>query len=877
MAAWKLFGKDVTAEQLPAELRSILAQMQRERVAFEALTNSARESAQNLAQLAQPVADVQKAVTELQSRIKGLERVMPVLATLDEQTEAVSRVQHRTESQLGRTSEDAKQLRTDVEGLRATLEEALALKNEVAGFLELGGGFKALRMDADKLTGEVRDLTQGFDRVRERHEELRRSSESVATRLTAFEERQQQTQSGVAATESRAAALGQTLKDLTQAAADAAQTKRQLGTLKGLADSVSQKVSALEQQREVVERITEQVTHLHDLMREVDAKIRTHEESAKGLGDLETKVNERKALHGDVLERANEISAHHDEATRADAELRSRLSGLRDEVQRAVKRFELENQGLDAVGQRIIDLRGGLADMETRFKSLDASSRTITDVRSKADGLAAQLNGITEDVTQLEAHAERVRTVEANAGRLGETLEDMTQRVARLEKAQPGVATALQDLASLKGTHEAVKGAIEQVQLAEGEIARVREAQAGTKAWLTSATESVHALRGEVAAVEEMKPTVELVRAEADRLAQSMAQTEARRQLVEDMNTRLSELASLGGQLEERTRGLVARLDGADERFRAVAAHADEAARIEKLVPTAIATVERAERRVAEVDATVTSLQARAQSVEALAERTRALSQELDQRQATLDKASQHLERVSILREQAAAQAQELEERTGQLTGSLVTAEGRLIEATTALDELDSRAGNLRFAQKRMAQFEERLAKWEAVESHLTRSLEQVAKRQATLDAVQGDLNRLFEVAERTVDDVRSIAAAKEEIAQTRAMLDNVLTLVSHVHDAANGLDHRKRQVDQAEERLGRVEGLLVDVQSSLETLHGQKALMDQVVAQAGSLAFHAKQAEALITMLREEREIAEKTRAAVAQTRQGSIAKKSA
>src|SRR3989454_5710762 len=103
-----------------------------------------------------------------------------------------------------------------------------------------------------------------------------------------------------------------------------------------------------------------------------------------------------------------------------------------------------------------------------------------------------------------------------------------------------------------------------------------------------------------------------------------------------------------------------------------------------------------------------------------------------------------------------------------------------------------------------MAQFEERLAKWEAVESHLTRALEQVSQRQATIDALQADMHRLFEVAERTVDDVRSIAAAKEEVTQTRAMLENVLGLVTHVHDAANGLDHRKRQVEQAEERPGR-------------------------------------------------------------------------
>src|SRR2546426_1981860 len=303
MAAWKLFGKDVTTEQLPAELRAILAQKQRERVAFETLTNTARESAQNLTALAQPITDAQKVVSELQARVKALERLTPVLATLDSQTEAVSRVQRRTETQLTHTSEDAKRLRTELEELHGTLEQALALKNDLAGFLELGGGFKALRMDADKLTAEVRDVTQGFDRVRERQEELRRTGEAVATRLQAFEERQQQVQGGVATTESRVTALGQTLKDLTQAATDAVQTKRQLGSLKALADAVTQKVAALEQQRDVVERATAQVAHLHDLMREIDAKIRKHEDSAKGLGELEVKVNDLKALHGDVLER----------------------------------------------------------------------------------------------------------------------------------------------------------------------------------------------------------------------------------------------------------------------------------------------------------------------------------------------------------------------------------------------------------------------------------------------------------------------------------------------------------------------------------------------------------------------------------------------
>src|SRR2546422_1513875 len=127
MAAWKLFGHATTAEQLPAELRSILAQMQRERVAFETLTNAARESGQHLTQLAQPISDAQKVVSELQARVKALERLVPVLATLDEQTEAGSRVQRRAETQPTHPPGEAEPVRTRIDQPHPTLRQAPAL------------------------------------------------------------------------------------------------------------------------------------------------------------------------------------------------------------------------------------------------------------------------------------------------------------------------------------------------------------------------------------------------------------------------------------------------------------------------------------------------------------------------------------------------------------------------------------------------------------------------------------------------------------------------------------------------------------------------------------------------------------------------------
>src|SRR2546428_7276535 len=105
--AWKLFGHATTPAQLPAELRSILAQMQRERVAFEGLTTGARDATQQLTQLTQPIAEAQKVVAELQGRVKALERLRPVPATLHEQTGGGSRTARPPQTQVQHTAEPA--------------------------------------------------------------------------------------------------------------------------------------------------------------------------------------------------------------------------------------------------------------------------------------------------------------------------------------------------------------------------------------------------------------------------------------------------------------------------------------------------------------------------------------------------------------------------------------------------------------------------------------------------------------------------------------------------------------------------------------------------------------------------------------------------
>ena len=70
---------------------------------------------------------------------------------------------------------------------------------------------------------------------------------------------------------------------------------------------------------------------------------------------------------------------------------------------------------------------------------------------------------------------------------------------------------------------------------------------------------------------------------------------------------------------------------------------------------------------------------------------------------------------------------------------------------------LEARAGSLRFAEKRITQFEEKLVELDKVEKELGRSIETLIARQGSIDQVRDEVQDLFTRAESTLKDVRAI------------------------------------------------------------------------------------------------------------------------
>jgi len=166
-----------------------------------------------------------------------------------------------------------------------------------------------------------------------------------------------------------------------------------------------------------------------------------------------------------------------------------------------------------------------------------------------------------------------------------------------------------------------------------------------------------------------------------------------------------------------------------------------------------------------------------------------------------------------------------------------------------------------------MKEFESQLGSWEVVRAEVLRALDELESRRSTVNALHGNITEMFEMAERTADDLKAGAEAQREIRESRASLDDLLVRLREADAVTAALDLHRQEMEQAERRLARAQALLFDIQSSLEMLNNQKAQLDQVIELAGALTFQIQQGEGLVDRLRKERDITNAVRTSLEDT----------
>jgi DNA repair protein SbcC/Rad50 len=839
--------------------------------ALEALVARAEAAANDLRSLA-PLLErtseldgLRERCADVEQQVAGLERLGSQLAMAEEQVERVIKTQTATETRIAHAGEDVERLQGQMGGLSDKVETALLLRDQVESFLSLQGPLAALRTDADTLRTQLTELSENVARMRTQHDDALTAHRHTTSRLENFDQDFQAATGKLEDVVRRVQSVERQMEPINQASTAIPDVQHQLAVLKALADQVAQKTNMLEQEREAVDRAATQIAQLTRMDRELDAWLRRQEEQIRRFGPIEAKLTEVKTIQDKVLSRTEELQSTSQKIEDAQQSARQALTDLREQMRKSSEGFELEHRGLHAVSERIADLRNAVKECEARLSTLDAATQGTAAVQAQVRNVGEQITQLAGEVAAISEEATRASSLRQEVTRLDGVASELASRMRRIDEIRPGVEQAVEQLSSLKGTRELLADGLEQMRVAYEEMTRLRENHGETQAWLANADVWTRKVQSQVKELSGLEPMVERIRGEVDQVKKSMEQIEAGRELVEQVHSGLLEVGSLNNELKERTEGLRGRMEAAESRFAQLSRQAEGAQRLSDTVSVVTAAVEEAERRMGLVDDSVRALESRTQQIDQVEERIRLLGQELEQRQGALDKATEHLSRASALRKEAAEAAQRMEDITRTVSATLSQAQEQAGGLQRISGELDSRAGALKVVDRQLSHFEELLGKWESAQTQAAKALEQTLARQAGVEAIEAQVKHVFDLAERTVEDVQNIGSARREIEETRSMLLATQEQFKTTEETLRGFESRKRQLERAEQRLARAEALAMGIRATVESLTAQKAVVDHAMESAGALGFQMKQAEALIAALRRERDLACDLKAAVA------------
>ena len=866
-----LLGNNTSDQKFAEEMRAVLEQLQQERKRAEALTEATRDANERLQNLGEPLAKagadvgaVFTRLTEAEAQLQDFTKVVQRFQVLEERASDLARVQEFTATQVTQANENSAKIREVMEDLAAKAELADSLKEQLTQFLEIEKPFQVLRSEADAVRAQVASTGEHVARLREQHDRLLDAHKTAMSKMEALDRRRDDLGRSLSDKERRVAGVEEAVHGIDGMQATLDDTRREIGTLKAMADLVSQKTSALEAQRDGIDRALAQAEHLDRAMRQIDAGVRQQQENEKTLAVLVDQLGHVRQVHEQVVERSHTITQLQREVDERTQVARNDLAAVTEETKKSLDRFDFERRGIESVTQRVADLRIAVSDCENKFKGLTSASQQMIELRQQGQQLAEHVAVLTGEAARVDAEMQKLGEIRRGLDDTSRNVAEIGTQYAQLASVRPAAEEALRDLEQLRGAQALVKDALEQTQLVHGEIARVRETQSQTRDWLGSVERSLNELRAQAHDVRAMAPSVEFVEKQTQRIGDSMAAIESKRQVIEDLQVRMTDLEALSVRLDERGRDLSQRANAAEQRLVLLTQQSEEAERMTMQIASVNSGLNEAKQEASEVKKAVTQISERAESVEALAEKTQALKKEIEQRQHSLNETSKTLNRASELRKEAAETADQLEETSKELAAAVAKAEQRTNQVSALSGKLEDRVAALQAVSQRLEQFEARLAAWEHVDENVARSLESIATRQETVSALKADLDRMLTLAEKTSSDVREITSAHREIEESRELLKDVSTRMKEVRETAGTFEERKRQLAKAEDRLGRVEGVLADVRSSLEALQGQKSLVDQAVEKSGTLQILLKQAEATMDGLREERKTSARMKAAV-------------
>jgi chromosome segregation ATPase len=878
----KLAGKrdEPTPPPLFAQLEDLLSAAKDERKKLErALSTVKGDDVEALPRVIERLEERTSALTgqleAMSGRADDLGRSTGEIAALQERITSLEDALQKAEARADQTASSV----NEASEQRTALQELVSLAQSSVARLETLMGDTQIA----HITEQLPVVKQDCDRVVEQQQtvgkqlsELQATTAALLQRASAAEEASKRADEQAAGASDRLTALQRKLEELIKFEASASDTTAQLQTLNALAEHVTMKVKALENQQQTIERALVDSRRVNEMVWEMNVQIDKLREGSTLAATVEETLGKLERRHQEIASRLESATRERTQFIDTVEQQRQKSVQLLHVLQTQLDRLELHKTELDTINERLAAAHSGLADTERQLAALSSTEKTLSEFTDRLIAFASQTESLAGQMAAIEQKQPFLNTLETR-------LDELDAETRRASVQVEALTRRRQELVSLKSEFDACEATYANVRKLGDDLHDQRTQFAGFAEQVREFMRGAPALD---AAIGSLKTRVVDTEAHAERaismgpqladIAGRLDLLTPRFQVVDDLQERLNRLHGLSREIDERLAaqlsrhteleqarvacdGLATQIADAQQKLGLLEAAQSQLTSVPSQLAQVQSDLQSARQTLATLQLDQETIAAQERRLSEVRESADGLFTDINARIETLKSVQDDLKRASSLKQelyQNLAEILTIEKKTFERHRE---AESLLEEFTTRWKHVDQRRAELGVVEQSMKALEERIGLLDRLAGGVDVKITALAERDRIVDAVKQEIDVIHEVARQCQDNLAAIADQRTAISEGRADVDRLAKALSAADEKLAEVERRTAAVDEVRRKADAVACLLDDVRVTLDTVSEQKATIDHVTETLARVEDVIVEARGTTKALQAERKLAQR------------------
>ena len=665
------------------------------------------------------------------------------------------------------------------------------------------------------------------------------------------------------------------LSELASAEDRSKSLDKQLHTLNGMCEHVSQKAHALEAVEGTVERANAESARVNELLWNVDRQIKKLSDNKRVMDKSYGRLAQLNKMYDELDARVEDVKQEKKKFGSESLDLTKNMASALDSLRHELSRADSMRQQVELTDQKVQDLTTSVRDYDRQAKALAAKHNELAAAQRKAEQLEARLQSmqslaqnVHEKVEGLGSLDERLDSLSKRSTEVSNEMDMLKARGSVVEEVDSRLTELLTRQDELRGKFSMLSEVRAEVDRANGVLATFRSESVDAEGRAKQLSERFQMLDG-------LSDRLDTAHQLSDALAGKSNDLEQRLEMVRTIETRVNALNELSQKIETRLReqgtqqASLASMQSTQESFGAQLKdhqkqlssmhRSNRLAQLSKTAEALSGRLEAAERRLEEIGVEKQGLIDSQMKTAGIVEQIESALSRSATRVEQFETFDNQFKEAGELRKKWEKELLELDSRQKQIAIQGASAAAQLEKIGGLTKALERKEREFAAHRSKMGEFNEKFQSLQEMVDGLDRNIGQVNSRQNTVKRVARDVDGVFDVSERVNKEAKEIAEAHNDILETKELVAQLLGQTGQLEKKVSSVERKYGAIQEAESKLDGLSHLFRDIDVNIESFQKQKAYIEHIGEKLNQMDFAVKQAEAVTKILQEERDLAER------------------